>query len=284
VSHAEGSKTWRSRGSPYGEHSDLTAAAGSRPTGPGSAYTDPPTDWAPPRRAGAAEEEEIAVRGKHERDDDVTPVTTAHRRFGGFDLLAALGGMLAALGLTVLLAGIAGATGTVSYQRDTDIADVSSAGLITGMAILLVAFFVGGWVAGRMARYDGILNGTLSALLFVLLAGGLSALGTWADAKYDFFNDVRLPQWFSGPDTAAAMITAAVGIAVVLLAGALGGGAGTRYHRRADALIATRGDEVRMAERMPTTTTPAVRDDRIVRGEADVSVHSSEEEARRAIR
>ena len=217
--------------------------------------------------------------GKHVRDDDLTALDAAHRRFGGFDLLAALAGMLAALGLTVLLAGIAGAAGSVSYQRDTDVAGVSSEGLITGMAILLVAFFVGGWVAGRMARYDGILNGTLSALLFVVLAGALSAVGSWADSKYDFFNDVRLPHWFSGPDTAAAMITAAVGIAVVLLAGALGGGAGTRYHRRADALIATTRDDT-----LVTDTTTTRRNEGIVRGDADVAVESSEEEARRAVR
>ena len=31
----------------------------------------------------------------------------------------------------------------------------SVAGLVGGLAVLLVAFLVGGWVAGRMARYDG---------------------------------------------------------------------------------------------------------------------------------
>lgn len=201
--------------------------------------------------------------GKHMRDDELPTeavrvdtddvargVTRGHvadgvglgearRRFGGFDLPAALAGMLAALGLTVLLAGLAGAAGSVGYQRGADAADLSSGGLVTGLVVLLAAFFVGGWVAGRMARYDGVLNGMACALLFVLLAAGVSAAGAWLGERYDFFDDVNLPQWFTDTGEAAAMTSAIIGIVVMVVAAALGGAVGTRYHRRADAVIAT---------------------------------------------
>lgn len=195
---------------------------------------------------------------------DESGVAAARSRFGGFDLPAALAGMLAALGLTVLLAGIAGGAGTIGYQSGTSTEDLSNGGLITGMAVLLVAFFVGGWVAGRMSRYDGVLNGLLASLLFVALAGATSAVGNWLDDKYDFFSDVRLPQWFSGADTDAALVTAALGIAVMVIAAALGGAIGGRYHRRADAVI---------------VNGPAV-----VEGEAEVDLERGNYSGRHAVR
>lgn len=179
----------------------------------------------------------------HEDLSDETPIEEARRRFGGFDLPAAFAGMLAALGLTVLLAGIAGAAGSVGYRNGADSSDLSMGGLITGLAVLLVAFLVGGWVAGRMARYDGVLNGLTCAVLFLALMAGLAGVGNWLDDRYDFFDEVRLPQWFTSPDTTAAAISAAVGIAVVLCAAALGGARGARYHRKADQVIVT-GDTV----------------------------------------
>lgn len=183
------------------------------------------------------------MRTKRSRDDLVTetPLDEAHRRFGGFDLPAAFAGTLAALGMTVLLAGIAAAAGTVSYSNGADSDDLSSGGVITGLAVLLIAFLVGGWVAGRMARYDGILNGLTCAALFLLLMAGVSAIGNWADSSYDFFSDVRLPQWFTDANTTETVVTTLAGVLVVLVASAVGGRWGERYHRRADSMI-VRGD------------------------------------------
>lgn len=179
------------------------------------------------------------MRMKRSRDDlsAESPLEEAERRFGGFDLPAAFAGMLAGLGLTVLLAGIAAAAGSISYSNGADSDELASSGLVTGMAVLLVAFLVGGWVAGRMARYDGVLNGLTCAGLFLLLMAGMSGIGQWADSEWDFFADVRLPQWFTDAGTTSTVVTAGVGIAVVLLAAALGGAWGGRYHRKADALI-----------------------------------------------
>jgi len=224
------------------------------------------------RRTGAVRVETDAVRDRDVASDVTSDVTSdvglgaARRRFGGFDLPAALAGMLAALGTTVLLAGIAGAAGSVGYERGANAEELSTGGLITGLVILLAAFFVGGWVAGRMARYDGVLNGMSTAVLFVLLAGGISAAGAWLDDRYDFFEDVNLPQWFSGAGEETAIGSAVLGIVVMLLAAALGGAVGARYHRRADAVIV------------------GTREGDLVAGGAPDTLDRSELIARRAVR
>jgi hypothetical protein len=176
------------------------------------------------------------MRDRREHDHD--RIAEAHNRFGGMDLPAALAGLLAAVGLAVLLSGIASAAGSYGYQRGTDTTDLSIGGLAAGLGVLLVSFLIGGWVAGRMARYDGVRNGLMTAVLFMLLAGGLAALGAWAGDKYDFFARVNLPSWFTDIDRGSAIGGAALGLVVMLLAGALGGAWGGRYHRRADAVIA----------------------------------------------
>ena len=185
----------------------------------------------------------VHVRGDgvrtRRRDGDVG-VAEAHRRVGGVDVPATLAGTAAALGTAVLIAGLLAGAGTIGYQRGlTGGDDLSLGGLIAGLATLLVAFLVGGWVAGRIARYDGGRNGVLTAVWVLVLAAVTSGLGAWLGEKYDVFPSVRLPQWFSADArTGAALASGLVALLVMLLAGWLGGRWGERYHRRADALIA----------------------------------------------
>ncbi|MDQ3895803.1 MAG: hypothetical protein M3326_00905 [Actinomycetota bacterium] len=165
----------------------------------------------------------------------------ARSRFGGIDVPATLAGALAALGTSVLLAGILAAAGTFGYQLGLADATekLTAGGLIGGLATLLIAFLVGGWVAGRVARYDGGPNGLLTAVWFVLLAAGTAALGAWAGDKYDVFRNVHLPQWFDGDAlTGAALASGLLALAVMLGAGWAGGRLGERYHRRADSVVA----------------------------------------------
>ena len=165
----------------------------------------------------------------------------AHSRFGGIDIPATLAGMLAALGVAVILSGIGAAAGSYGYQmgRDNVTDELSIAGLIAGLAALILSFLIGGWVAGRVARYDGGRNGLLTAVWFLLLAAGTAALGAWAGERYDVFRNVNLPQWFdSDAYTGAAIATGLLALAVMLGAGWVGGRLGERYHRRADSLVA----------------------------------------------
>jgi len=185
----------------------------------------------------------VSIRSEGVRVNEVghdVGVAEAHRRFGGLDLPASLAGTLCALGLTVLLAGLLTGAGSIGYQKgltDTD-TTLSAGGLIGGLVVLFLAFLAGGWVAGRMARYDGARNGIMTAVWFLVLAALVSLLGAWLGDKYDFFANVHLPQWFAdNARTLGAVISGVLALVVMLLAGLIGGTLGARYHRRADDLI-----------------------------------------------
>ena len=176
-------------------------------------------------------------------------ISRARDDFGGIDVPATVAGTLAALGTAVLLGGLLAGAGSFGYQQGVVGEDLSLGGLIAGLVTLVVAFLVGGWVAGRMARYDGGRNGLMTALWFVVLAAVAGALGAWAGAEYDVFSDVQLPQWFSDDATSwQAVLSGAVAIVVMFVAGFLGGKAGERYHRKADRLIVDTRDEVARSE------------------------------------
>jgi hypothetical protein len=188
----------------------------------------------------------VEIRTDRVRVDRTLPdvgVAEAHRRFGGLDVPASLVGMLTALALTVLLYGLIGAAlGAIGYQtglkHNGD--DLTVAGLVGGIVTLFVAFVVGGWAAARIARYDGARNGLASGVWTILLALILAGLGAWLGDKYDVFANVGLPHWFSRNALTAAAIASGVAAAVAMLVGGLLGGLwGERFHRRADAAIAS---------------------------------------------
>ena len=167
------------------------------------------------------------------------PVAVARDRFGGIDFPASLVGMLTALAMVVLLGGLVGAAfGVIGYQTGLDrenVEDISIASLIGGLGVLFVSYVVGGWAAGRIARYDGARNGVMTGIWTIILAAILAGLGVWLGDEYDVLANVDLPQWFNEDAvTTAAVISGAIAIAAMLLGGLLGGLWGTRYHRLAD--------------------------------------------------
>ncbi|GAC1315047.1 MAG: hypothetical protein NVSMB16_11810 [Acidimicrobiales bacterium] len=167
-------------------------------------------------------------------------IASAHRRFGGLDTGATIAGAFSALGLTVLLGGVLAGAGRVVYVNGLRDAPTATAGsVVAGLAVLLVAFLVGGWVAGRMARYDGGRNGMVTAVWFVLFAAGTSVTGALLGQSYNVFSGDRLPQWFTdSARTPQAVLSAAVAFLVMVGAGFVGGVVGGRYHRRVDRMVA----------------------------------------------
>ena len=169
-------------------------------------------------------------------------VREARSRFGGLDIPASLVGMLTALALVVLLAGLIGAAlGAIGYQTGLkeNAQEITAAGLAGGIVTLFIAFLVGGWAAGRIARYDGALNGLFAGIWTLLLAAILAGLAAWLGDEYNVFERVGLPQWFSRDAlTLGAIISGLAAVAAMLIGGLLGGIWGERYHRRADATIA----------------------------------------------
>jgi hypothetical protein len=174
--------------------------------------------------------------------DPYSGIAAAHERFGGIDIPASLVGMLTALSTTLILAGLIGAAlGAVDYQSglEGDARDITTWSMIGGVAVLFVAYVIGGWAAGRMARYDGARNGFATGIWTLILGGILAGLGAWIGSDYDVFRNVDLPQWFSTDAfTTRAIISGIAAIAAMFAGGILGGLWGEYYHRRADRTIA----------------------------------------------
>jgi hypothetical protein len=172
-------------------------------------------------------------------------VARQKEEFGGMKLGSAFFGWLAATGMAVLLTALVAGAGTaLGYTNDVnttnptagEVQSVGIAGGIALLAIIFVAYFCGGYVAGRMARFNGLRQGVAVWLWAVISAIVVAVLATIAGSRYNILASLNLPRIpvNEGTLTTAGLLTA-VGIAVASLAGAiLGGMAGMRFHRRVD--------------------------------------------------
>lgn len=191
----------------------------------------------------AAGRETVVVHGSDvrvERAHIELPLAEARARYGGTSVPAVLAGALAGLGTASLLGGLASAVGLQVGQEVADDAVASTpefavGGAVAALVVLALSALAGGWVAGRVARFDGARNGLLSGLVLALLVGLLGAVVTAAHAG------ALSPLASAGTLTTAAVIAAVVGLVVCLLAGLLGGRLGARWHRDVDdVLLGTR--------------------------------------------
>jgi hypothetical protein len=172
-------------------------------------------------------------------------VARQKEEFGGMKFGSAFFGWLAATGMAVLLTAIVAAAGTaLGYTANVnttnptagDVQTIGLAGGIALLAIIFIAYFCGGYVAGRMARFNGLRQGVAVWLWAVVSAIVVAAVAAAAGARYNVLADLNLPRIpiNEGTLTTAGVITA-LGIAAVSLGGAiLGGLAGMRFHRRVD--------------------------------------------------
>jgi hypothetical protein len=175
--------------------------------------------------------------------DPYAGIAVARDRFGGIDIPASIVGMLTALSTTIILAGLVRAAfGAVDYQTglEGDAKDIATWSMVGGIAVLFVAYLIGGWAAGRMARYDGARNGFATGIWTLILGGILAGLGAWIGSEYDVFRNVDLPQRFSTDAfTTKAIISGVAAIGAMFVGAILGGIWGERYHRHADRIIVT---------------------------------------------
>jgi cation transport ATPase len=104
------------------------------------------------------------------------------------------------------------------------------------LAIALIAYFAGGYVAGRMSRFDGARQGVGVWVWGIVVAIVLAILGAIAGSEYNLFADLDLPRIpvDEGDLTTGGVILLAVVLIGTLLAAMAGGKAGERYHRRVD--------------------------------------------------
>ena len=253
------------------------AAAGDTTTVPAPDPTEPARHVAPDRDGdGVDDRRETVVDRDRDRDgvddrreaivdrdrdgvDDrrqaVDPV--AERRevvarereaFGGVKVGAAFFGWLTAFGTATLLTALLAATGAAlglgaedvdaaADQVGLDAGTVGWIGAIALLVILFLAYYCGGYVAGRMARFNGLVQGLAVWVWALVIAIVVALLGVVVGSQYDVFADLnifpRIP--LSEGDLTLAGIVTAVVVALASLGGAvLGGKAGTHYHRKVD--------------------------------------------------
>ncbi len=168
-------------------------------------------------------------------------VAAARDRFGGLDIPAGLVGALTALASVGILAALVGAViGTIgspdNLTRDAQELPIWS--LAVGVGVLFVGYLIGGWVAGRMARYDGARNGFTTGIWTLLFVAALAGLGAWIGAEYNGLFHITRPDWYSWDAlTWEALIAIGAGILAVFIGGTIGGMWGEHYHRRADRTV-----------------------------------------------
>jgi hypothetical protein len=189
---------------------------------------------------------EIDARPTAVAPDRHTVVSREKDRFGGIKWGSAFFGWLTATGtgviLTALVAGAGTAVGVATDTTATDAAneDASTVGIIGGIAILvilLVAYYCGGYVAGRMARFNGIKQGVAvwvwSLAIAVVVAVSSAVLGNEFDVLGRLNGFPRIPV-DEGDLTTGGIIALAVAVIAALIGAVAGGLAGMRFHRKVD--------------------------------------------------
>ena len=167
-------------------------------------------------------------------------------RFGGISWGSAFFGLLSAIGLAALLLGIVAAAGVaigVSEIENVTNGDADTIGLggaILVLAILALSWLCGGYVAGRMARFDGFKQGLAVWLWTVLIGVALAIAALIGGSDYDVFAQLNLPNVAVGDQTltTGGAITLAAACVVTLVFAVLGGKLGDRFHRRVDRFAA----------------------------------------------
>ena len=166
--------------------------------------------------------------------------------FGGMKFGSCFFGWLTASGTAVLLVAlVTGVGAALGLSQSVDVtnpttAQTESIGFIGGialLAIIFVSYLAGGYVAGRMARFNGLKQG-LGVWLWAVIMAILVAVAGWlVGERFDVLAQLnsfpRLPV-NEGTLTTAGVITAICVVAASLIGALLGGLAGMRYHRRVD--------------------------------------------------
>ncbi|MEX0864134.1 MAG: hypothetical protein WD269_04575 [Acidimicrobiia bacterium] len=168
--------------------------------------------------------------------------------FGGLDTPAALGGLFAALGMLAFVGALIAATSIPIQLNAFDVEgnreQLGWAGIAIGALVVFASFFFGGWVAGRVARFNGVMNGAGVGLWMVLLMAVSATAGVFIEERYNILQSAALPDWFSqisGDDVARLAIAAGILGLLAIFAGAmLGGAVGGNYNRKVDAALTDR--------------------------------------------
>jgi hypothetical protein len=190
--------------------------------------------------------------GRFVRDDTATTGLTGREaardvrarqraEYGGLNWGAAFFGWLVAIGMAVILLAILSAAGTVfslNSNSDTN-SNADTIGIVGGIlliAVLALAYYCGGYVSGRMSRFDGARQGFGTWAIGLVVTIVLAVAGVVFGSEYNVLERLDLPRIpvDEGSLTTGAAIALAAVVILTLLAALGGGKAGERYHRKID--------------------------------------------------
>jgi hypothetical protein len=167
--------------------------------------------------------------------------------YGGLNWGSAFFGWLVAIGVASLLTAILSAAGTAigltstspSQAGDQASSNAGTVGIVGGIVLLVIlglAYYAGGYVAGRMSRFNGPRQGLGVWLIGLIVTVVLAVAGVLLGAKYNVLSQLNLPRIpvDEGSLTAGGLIALLAIVAVTLLAAMAGGKQGTHYHRKID--------------------------------------------------
>ena len=173
-----------------------------------------------------------------------TDVREQQRRFGGLSLASTFFGWLSATGMATILVALLAAGGaalalTDQHPAATGRQNASTISLAAGLGlclILFLAYLAGGYVAGRMARFDGITQGIGVWVMGVVITAALAAAGALFGSEYNVLSRFDLPNIpvDEGSLTTGGIVTLIAALIVTLIGAILGGKLGEAYHRRVD--------------------------------------------------
>ena len=156
-------------------------------------------------------------------------------------MLAALAGVLVAFGTFGVLAVLAGAAGlAVGVPLDLAPGDWQRLATIISLAagaLSLIAYFFGGYVAGRLGGRDGLQHGLRVFAMAVVVLGALTLLGLGMVGPASIGTGLRSPSVPPPPGEGLrfgeVVVKAATWSLIAMLVGSLAGGMlGERAHRR----------------------------------------------------
>jgi hypothetical protein len=190
-----------------------------------------------------------AVSAERIGRDRKTVVDREKEHHGGVKIGSAFFGWLTAIGTAVLLTALLAAAGAaVGLATNTGIGEAASSatqaartiGIAGGIAlpvILFISYYCGGYVAARMARFNGMKQGIAVWVWGLLIAIVIAVLSAVAGDQFNVLAQLnsfpRIPI-NEGHLTTGGILTAVAAVVASLIGAILGGLAGMRFHRKVD--------------------------------------------------
>jgi len=192
--------------------------------------------------------EERGARSADSSRGDGTPssrdVASRQRdEFGGLNWGSAFFGWLVAIGvaalLTAILSAAGAAIGLTSKSPSQASGSAGTVGIVGGivlLVILMLAYYAGGYVAGRMSRFDGPRQGIGVWLIGLIITIVLAVAGVLLGSEYNVLSQLNLPRIpvDEGSLATGGLIALVAIVLGTLLAAIAGGKQGTHYHRKID--------------------------------------------------